>query len=409
MRSRLLLSLAIVLVLAVPPSGAARGEPRPFAWQQLGSAPTAGTEVAAALDGDGHIVVAGGFNDSSETVATVEIYEPKRNRWTKGPSLPIAVDHVTAASLRGDVYVFGGYAADGSPSDKAFVLRGGDWHSIPPMPEPRAAAGAATAGGKLYVAGGIGPNGLASSTLVFDPDGSGSWSTAPGLREPREHLGVATSDGRVYVLGGRSGGDLSATVEMFMPKKDHWRRLPDMPTARGGNAAGTTSNRFIVVAGGEGNDTEDGTFPEVEAFDVDAARWVSLPPMPTPRHGLGVVGIGNTIYTLAGGPQAGFAFSGAVEAINLNGLRSMRCFGERPTLVGSPGREALTGTGSRDVITSLGGPDLVRGGAGRDLLCGGPGNDTLIGGPDRDRLDGDSGDDRCVESGPRSRRLSCEG
>ena len=172
---------------------------------------------------------------------------------------------------------------------------------------------------------------------------------APGLPDPREHLGVASFGGRVYVLGGRGGGDLSATTEVFNPKKGSWRRLADMPTPRGGVAAGAVDNGFIVVPGGEGSQTETGTFDEVEAYDVHHDRWLSLPPMPTPRHGLGVVGVENTLYTLSGGPRQGFAFSGAVEAIKLQGLDELRCLGSRPTVVGSPGRDVLTGTEKRDV------------------------------------------------------------
>ncbi|MGH2710598.1 MAG: kelch repeat-containing protein [Actinomycetota bacterium] len=400
------LSLALFLLAMWAPSSAAPGA-RPFAWQRLARAPTARTEVAAALDGDGRIVVAGGFDDSSQTVPKVEIYDPDRDSWSAGPALPVAVDHVMGASLDGTVYVFGGFRADGSPNDQAFALQGSSWRQLPRMPEPRGAAGAAAAGGQIYIAGGIGPSGLATSTLIFDPSGGGSWSTAPGLHEPREHLGVASFGGRVYVLGGRAGGDLSDATEVFTPKNGSWRRLPDMPTPRGGVAAGSVDDGFIVVPGGEGSQSDDGTFPQVEAFDIEHERWLSLPPLPTPRHGLGVVGVGNVLYTLAGGPREGFAFSGAVEAIGLRGLDKLRCLGSRPTIVGTPGRDALTGSAERDVFAALGGPDLVRGGGGKDVLCGDSGNDSLVGGPGSDRLDGGPGRDRCVESGSRSRR-ACE-
>jgi Ca2+-binding RTX toxin-like protein len=130
--------------------------------------------------------------------------------------------------------------------------------------------------------------------------------------------------------------------------------------------------------------------------------------MPSPRHGLGVVAIGETLYTLAGGPQPGLAFSGTVEAIDLSDLESLSCAGKRPTIVGSPARDALVGTKGRDVIISLGGPDVVEGLAGSDHLCGGPGNDRLTGGAGRDRLVGGAGRDRCLESGRGGRVTSCE-
>jgi hypothetical protein len=90
-----------------------------------------------------------------------------------------------------------------------------------------------------------------------------------------------------------------------------------MPTPRGGLAAAATENGFVVAPGGEA----ETTFEEAEAYDVEAGTWVSLPPLPTPRHGLGVVAVGTTIHVVAGGPEPGLAFSDAHEAIDLAPLR----------------------------------------------------------------------------------------
>jgi Ca2+-binding RTX toxin-like protein len=181
-----------------------------------------------------------------------------------------------------------------------------------------------------------------------------------------------------------------------------------MPTARGGLAAAATANGFVVAPGGEELAPGGTTFPEVEAFDVNRQRWISLPSMPSPRHGLGVVGIGQTIYTLAGGPQPALTFSNTVEAIDLTGLEALRCAGEPPTAVGSPGPDTMLGTDQSDAIASLGGADAVDGLAGNDRLCGGTENDRLVGGAGRDRLVGGPGRDRCVERGKGKRLSSCE-
>jgi hypothetical protein len=53
----------------------------------------------------------------------------------------------------------------------------------------------------------------------------------------------------------------------------------------------------------------------VEAFDVGTGQWLSLPHMPTERHGLGVVAVGTVVYTIAGGTVPGLSVSDAVEAI----------------------------------------------------------------------------------------------
>lgn len=281
-------------------------------WTTLRSAPNQRTEVAAAASGD-KIYVMGGFVPPGRTVPIVEVYDTGSDTWSRGPDLALAVNHAMAASVDGVIYAIGGYAGEtdlSAPTDRAFALRGDRWE-LPPMPEVRAAAGAAAIDGKIYVAGGVGPDGLAKNTLVFDTS-AGAWSEAPGVPTPREHLGVATDGSRLFVTGGRPPN--TDRLEAFDPATGEWERLADMPTARGGLAAAGTANGLIVAAGGEA----EATFPEVEAYDLAEGKWVRLEDLPTPRHGLGVVAFGNTVYVLAGGPKPGFAFSGANEALDLS-------------------------------------------------------------------------------------------
>lgn len=262
----------------------------------------------------------GGFAEVGGTVATVEIYDVATNTWTRGPDLPVAVNHAMAATLGGVVHVAGGSLATGMASDRVFAYRGGAWAELPSLPEARAAGGMAAAGGRLYVVAGAGPSGLAASTFVYSPE-SRRWRSKDGVRTRREHLGVAAVRGRVYSVGGRTGGlesNLDA-AERFNPKTGIWRNLADLPTARGGLGAAGSRNGFVVAAGGEG---PDGTFDEVEAYDVENKRWRSLPPLPTARHGLGVVVLDAVVYVLAGGTEPGLTYSGANEALDLRSLRN---------------------------------------------------------------------------------------
>ena len=68
----------------------------------------------------------------------------------------------------------------------------------------------------------------------------------------------------------------------------------------------------VYVFGGE---TRRRTFAEAERYDPAAERWEALPPMPTARHGLGAAAVDGAIYAVAGGPEPGFAFSGANERL----------------------------------------------------------------------------------------------
>ena len=74
----------------------------------------------------------------------------------------------------------------------------------------------------------------------------------------------------------------------------------------------------MYVFGGEAT---EGTFEENEVYDPAVDRWETAPPMPTARHGIGVVGLGNRIYVLAGGTTPGGSASALNEVfIVLDGL-----------------------------------------------------------------------------------------
>jgi len=283
------------------------------AWRRLAPAPTERTEVAAAAVGR-RIWVLGGYTPDGATVATAEVYDTATGSWSRGPDLPVAVNHAMAASLDGVLYVAGGN--DGRrPSDQVARLDGDRWRRLAPLPRGRQAGGLVALDGRLYLVGGVVEGGLASDTQVYDP-AADRWSPAPGLPTRREHLGAAAAGGRVYVVGGRTGGIGSnlAAAEAFDPAAGRWSAVAPLPTARGGLAATATAGGQVVAVGGEA----DTTFPEAEALDTRTGRWRSLPPLPTPRHGLGVVAVGKVVYVLAGGPRPGLHTSAANEAIDLS-------------------------------------------------------------------------------------------
>ncbi len=70
---------------------------------------------------------------------------------------------------------------------------------------------------------------------------------------------------------------------------------------------------MVIAVGGE----EQATFDEAEVYDVVTEEWASLPPLPTARHGLAVVGWEDTLFVLSGGPTPGYSFSAVNEALTL--------------------------------------------------------------------------------------------
>jgi N-acetylneuraminic acid mutarotase len=311
--SRVRVGALLLLVLSLPALAAgATGT-----WKRGAPLPLARGEVAAAVT-EGRIYVIGGFTANGENSTRVDAFNPGTNTWSQEADLPLPVDHTMAAGHRGRVYVAGGYGPGRSRLTTLFAFSGDGWTRLAPMPEQRAAGGAAIVNGKLYVVGGttsstIGaaPSDLARTMLVYDI-AANRWSTRRGPT-PREHLGVATLGGKIYAVGGRTAGfDTNmAMVEVFNPRTGRWSRLPKVPGRRGGTGAAGIG-RWIVSVGGE---APSGTIRAVFRYDVKRRRWSRLPNLPTPRHGLGVAAVGGKLYVIGGGTSPGLSVSRANESL----------------------------------------------------------------------------------------------
>ena len=220
-----------------------------------------------------------------------------------------------AATVVGAVHLFGGYLAGGDPSTAAFRLEPGGWRVLAPLPEGRAAGTAVPVGGSVYLAGGIGPDGLARQMLVYDATAD-RWSTAPGPPTPREHLGGAGLGGLVYTVGGRAGGVNRHPGRVRGVRPGDRRRGAGCPTCRPRGAA-WPPRRSARATWSPSAERHRPPFQRPRRTTCRPAGGRALPPLPTPRHGLGVTAVGTTLHTLAGGPQPGLHVSAVAEAIDM--------------------------------------------------------------------------------------------
>ena len=289
--------------------------------------PVPRTEVAAAALG-GRIVVAGGLTGDGAASDRADIYDPAANHWEPAPALPLGLHHSGMAALGDRVYIAGGYAnragQDWVAQSRVLSLGAGDraWREEPALAAgPRGGLALAAAGGRLVAVGGTDAGGrFLNRTEVLTP-GSRSWTAGPDMTEPRDHLAAAASGGRVYAIAGRLGGldTNKATVESWDPSGpgSGWRAEPRLNDTRGGTSAAEAGGRPCVAGGEE----PAGTIASIECLagghwaraDLGAGSWARVATLRTPRHGLGVAGVGDRLHVIAGGPQPGLFVSGAHE------------------------------------------------------------------------------------------------
>ena len=316
---------ALALFAAATVAGGCAGSPdktaRSDRWTPLASATLERTEVAAARIGR-YVYVIGGFERrTGVTTRAVERYDLRNDSWKRVRSMPIGLNHTTAVAYRGRIYVHGGYRARRSLSSASnrfyrYDPRRNRWARLPDSPSPRAAQAAAVIGHRLYVAGGANAHGSLRSLEVYN-FARRRWRRGHSFPGPaRNHTTGAASGGRFFVIAGRDTGNFRA-VDRYDPRRKRWKRVRSIPTARGGIASARLPDGRIVVFGGEQLGPGGTTIRQVEVYSPRRNRWRSLPDMLTPRHGLGGVSRGDRVYAIEGGPQPGFHFSNAIETLTV--------------------------------------------------------------------------------------------
>src|SRR5256885_5703002 len=93
--------------------------PSPQPPQRLEAGLPAPIEETGAATASGRLYVMGGFNAAGASLASVYVFDG--NTWAAGPSLPLAVDHPSAATLDDHVYVAGGHS-NGRDSARPFKV-----------------------------------------------------------------------------------------------------------------------------------------------------------------------------------------------------------------------------------------------------------------------------------------------
>ncbi len=283
------------------------------AWRSLPDAPTPRLMMAWTVLDD-KIWIAGGMSHG-EMLQIVQSYDPQTRAWQAQPPLPVPLHHATAATYRGEMVVIGGASDElANASNKVYALRGGSWVELPSLTHARAAAAAAVVGDKLVVVGGQNEKQLVPQSEVFDGQ---SWKDAADLPTPREHLAAVSNGSYVYTVGGRflSADKNSAAFERFDPQSGQWTKLVDMPTPRGSYGATFIDGRIVALGGEEPTQV----LATAEMYDIAEAEWISLPPLPTARHGEVVASVGNTVYCIGGADRPTHEGSVAtVEALDFS-------------------------------------------------------------------------------------------
>jgi hypothetical protein len=159
-------------------------------------------------------------------------------------------------------------------------------------------------GDRLYVFGGWSLHGGEDGVwldhgLVMDlKNEAAGWKTVT-QPEPVRALEVIEFQGRIWLIGGLTpDGEISRKIHLFDPSTDSWSQGPDVPgmPANGNGIAAAVAGESLVVAGMDG---------KVYRLATDGTSWAESARLPASRIHHRLIGDTERILVIAGASRAG--------------------------------------------------------------------------------------------------------
>jgi large repetitive protein len=270
-------------------SGNAPGPPRevgvdgfgggPDAWVPVGSMITPRDNFTATLLPDGKVLVAGGQNNPSHSLASAELYNPATRTFCATGALHTARSSAAATLLPdGQVLVAGGMGNLANlASAELYNPATGRWHLTTPMH----AAGYGTTStllpdGKVLVAG----LGFGSTAEVYDP-AKRTW-TDTGPMTASQFFGTATllRDGKVLVTGGGR-----AAAELYDPATNRWTATGPLRVTQISPTATLLGDGEVLLAGGVTPGANGKALATAELYNPGTGTWSLTESMDPGRGG----------------------------------------------------------------------------------------------------------------------------
>jgi N-acetylneuraminate epimerase len=281
----------------------------PLGWHRLPSYPrTLGVAGIIAGQHQGEVIAAGGANfpdvpwrDGGVKVYHDDIYVLSSDRaaWRSAGRLLVPLGYAGVISVPGGVFVAGGENAAGVRAE-AFLLRleNGlvELLPMPDLPAPRSSPAVGLLNGKVYLAGGFGPEPGRPATQDFwsldlENTAAGWIALAPWPGPARGQAVAAVTGGAFYlvsgleVTGGKSSPRYLVDAYRFRPGAG-WEMLPPPPrsvVAAPSPAPVTAEPARAIVLGGVdgrlvGHQPVGTRVPaEILVYSADREKWESVP------------------------------------------------------------------------------------------------------------------------------------
>ncbi len=217
--------------------------------------------------------------------------------WVASRAMPQARARMALATVGLHVYAIGGESAAGVDNRVLiFDSQQREWREGAQKLTAVASAAAGVLGGEIYVAGGYGANGEATAAVEAYSPLNNAWRTVTALPRPTAGALAIVSDELLYLFGGENGEQVLADSLVYDPGTQQWQTLPPMPTARAYSVGGALGGKLVVVGGRD----DSGPLAVCAAYDPTDEAWLDCPPPAQPRAAAGSAIFLNKLYVLGG-------------------------------------------------------------------------------------------------------------
>jgi len=247
---------------------------------------------------DGRVLAVTGHPLGGQSIASAEIYDPKKDTWTPTGPLNLPRNGVEPGGLivlmNGKVLIAGGGTSARSANEaELYDPATGRWSGTGPLNEARSNHSTTLLkDGRVLVAGGIdwATDSPRSTAEIFDPE-SAVWAlTGPLATRRMNHSAALLKDGRVLVIGGASESDVAgelSSAEIYDPATGKFRATSPMHTERRAFGAVLLRDGRVLVVGGA-QPSEGGANNQTdraEIFNPSDETWTEVGPLLEARWG----------------------------------------------------------------------------------------------------------------------------